>query len=127
MKATLLRECVRFALSKNTPDHHPEWGRWHHYSFVIQDKIVEFGLNRTGPPIPMYPDIAKIHAEVAAWRKAKGILNHRKPWDVVNIRLNKTGDLRQSKPCVCCMELLRTAGCRMVHYSTNTGFESITL
>jgi tRNA(Arg) A34 adenosine deaminase TadA len=119
----ILKECLRLASRKNKPDLHPDWGCFHHFSFIIQDQaIVGMGLNRLGDSlIHGYPRRSKIHSEVDVYRKVRGILVP-KPWDMVNIRLNKTSELRNSQPCTCCQQFIRAVGVRNVYFSTNDGF-----
>jgi hypothetical protein len=129
MKRSIMRECIRIAEEKNTPELHPEWGNFHHFSFVIQsNKIVEYGVNRTGaPPIGLgyNPEFGKIHSETDAYRKARGILDPNIHFDIVNIRLNKKNMLRLSKPCKCCFGFLQSLNCKSIHFSTDTGFAKI--
>ena len=87
-------------------------------------------MNRRSEPLRYYcrsKNAKGRHAEVDAYRKAKGILNHDDRFEIVNIRLNKNSDLRISKPCAFCHDFLKAVGCRIVHYSTNEGFERIRL
>lgn len=130
MKKTVLRECERIAVSKN--ELHPEWGvGYHHFSFIIQNnKIIEMGMNRAGPPLVEFgynEKFGKIHAETDAYRKARGILDLSRTFEVVNIRLNKRGLLRLSKPCGCCYEFLFVMGCKAVFFSTEIGFAKMAL
>jgi len=125
MRKRILKECLRIARSKCNPESHPEYYNYIHFSFIIQNnKIIEYGFNRPGPPLDGfgYPDFGKIHSENDAYRKARGILDSQKPFDIINIRLNKGGDLRVSKPCSCCHSFLKVVGCRNVYFSTECGF-----
>jgi hypothetical protein len=129
VKKRILRDCLRIALSKNKS--HPEWGNYHHFSFIVQGgKILEVGFNRSGSAVEgfgygsEYPQ--KIHAENDVYRKARGILDFGKPFDVINIRLNKRGEVRISKPCECCLNFLSAVGCRNVYFSTEVGFARMT-
>lgn len=120
MKATILRECVRIAREKNLK----RSGNFRHFSFVIQrNKIVEYGMNvgRAKPPIHFgYPEKAGIHSETFAYKRAKGLLNG-ESFEMVNIRLNRSGDLKLSKPCPCCYALLQDVGCVAVWFSVDGG------
>lgn len=123
MKTSILRECARRAINKLP--RHPQ-STWKHFSFIISDgKILSCGVNRTGEPDPSYPEHCKIHAEVDAFRKARGILDS--DFDVVNIRMNKNGHIRMSAPCPHCENFLRSVKCSSVFYSTNEGFEEFVL
>jgi tRNA(Arg) A34 adenosine deaminase TadA len=129
MRSKLLRQCLQIAVNKNRPDLHPEWGNHVHFCFVVQgNKIVEWGTNRPGNAdriCGFNPIRHKIHAEVDAYRKAKGLLNKRETFEVVNIRLNKDGKTRLAAPCSCCTNFLDVVGCDRVYFSTNVGWESI--
>jgi tRNA(Arg) A34 adenosine deaminase TadA len=129
MKNTILRECLRIARSKNTPELHPEFYHFPHYSFIVEaNKIVAWGTNRhsgTLNPHWGYTTKHKTHAETAAYQKAKGILSHSKTFECVNIRLNKLGELRLSKPCMCCHNFLSSLGCKIVYFSTEQGFAKL--
>ncbi len=129
MRKRILRECLRIARAKCNPNH-PQYGCYIHFSFIVQDnKIIEYGVNREGTPLEGfgYPEFGKIHSENDAYRKAKGVLNNQKSFEVVNIRLNKQGETRLSKPCECCYAFLGVVGCRDVYFSTEEGFEKVSL
>jgi deoxycytidylate deaminase len=59
------------------------------------------------------------HAEVDAIRKAKS------PVTLVVVRTNKKGDLRNSKPCSICWELIHDSGIKEVFYSDEEGIHRI--
>ena len=61
--------------------------------------------------VPQY-----IHAEMTAYKKAKGLLNKKK-FSCVNIRLGKDAETKLSKPCHCCISWLCNVGCVEVWYS----------
>lgn len=126
MRRTILKECLRIARRRNTPKLHSEFGRFHHFSFIVQNNtIIEYGTNRVGS-IPalehFYLERSKIHSEACAYSRAKGLLSNT-AFEVVNIRLNKKGVLRGSKPCKCCSAFLEAVGATHIYYSTNDGFE----
>ena len=128
VKKSILRQCLRISRQKNNPKLHPEFGKFHHFSFVIQNnKILEWGTNKTGDPLTKfgYPEYGKMHSENSAYFKAKGILDHSKPWEMVNIRLNKRNEIRVSKPCKCCSSYLRILGCKMVWFTTEAGWAKV--
>lgn len=120
----ILTDCLKKAIQKNTAELHPQWGRYHHFSFVIQDGgIVEYATNQSGRPlIHGYAPTAMIHSEVAAYRRARGLLTPRRPWDMVNIRLNKKNELRCSRPCTCCYKFITSLGVRHIWFSNELGF-----
>ena len=134
MRKSILRDCIRIAKEKNRPDVHPEWGNFHHYSFIIQNnKIIEMGTNRDIHIGAMrhlgYSDTSKIHSEVDAYNKAKGHPDFDKnsSFEVVNIRLNRTNEIRLSKPCSCCFNFLNSLGAKSCHFTTEVGFAKLAL
>jgi tRNA(Arg) A34 adenosine deaminase TadA len=130
MKKSLLKLALNIAKAK--VDNHTEY--WRHYTFIVQDnKIVSWSPNQDSDPPVHYGYKArfkrmdagyrpKIHSEIACYRKAKGILD-RKPFEIINIRLNKHKVMRLSKPCICCYSLLQELGCSKFYYSSDYGFQ----
>jgi len=122
MKKKLLAECLNIAIKNNTPLKHPQWDCYKHFSFIIQNnKIIEWGTNRQGSAMIYlgYAPYQKIHSEVDAYFKARGIMDRNKPFEVINIRLNKTSHLKVSNPCKCCLAFLNHLGCKRIWYSTD--------
>jgi len=120
MKRKLLYECVERAYEYLTK--HPQYNCYKHYSFIIQNnKIVGFGMNRVGTPLTIYKDHCKIHSETDAYFQVKGIMD-KAEFDVVNIRMDKQGSLKNSKPCLCCYNFLKNCGCRNIWFSNEIGF-----
>lgn len=72
-----------------------------------------------------YPAYSKLHAEYVAYRRARGIMDLGQPFEVVNIRLNRSGRVKLSAPCPCCFKFLKTLGCRSIWFSTEAGFAKI--
>lgn len=128
MKKNLLRECWRIACEKI--DRHPE-KNFIHFAFVVHNnKIISTGINREHVPPIHYGYqkrstnigfMPKLHAEVDAYHKAKGLLKGEQ-FEMVNIRLNRQLDMRMSKPCPCCYELLKALNCKCFYYSSEVGF-----
>lgn len=130
MKKSIIRECVRISKSKNSPRTHPEWGNFHHFSFIVQDnKILGWATNKTGEASKVlgFGDKNKIHSEPSAYAKAKGLLNSTKSFECVNIRLTRLDRLKISKPCDCCFRFLKIMGCSFVYFSTESKFMRLTL
>lgn len=128
MKKILFRDCIRIAKDKN--NFHPV-GKYskRHFSFLIQDnKIVEIGFNRNADPLPGYPSYGKIHSENDVYRKAKGIMDFSRRWDLINVKMNKKGDVCISKPCKCCCNFLFNLGCKSVWFTNGVqGFSRVIL
>lgn len=113
MKRKLLLECLAEAIKLNPKHNQP----YRHFSFIIvENKIVSCGMNRSGPPIARlgYPDYAKQHSEFVAFQKAYSVGE-----TLVNIRLTKRNRLRNSMPCQCCLNFLKSLGVREVWFSTD--------
>jgi len=127
MRKRILEHCLQIAKSKNTPELHPDWGSYHHFSFVVQaNKIIEWGTNKKGTVWEVHGfnnRRHKIHSEVDAARKAKGLLDKNKPFEMVNIRLSRASIPRKAAPCKCCTSFLSVVGCKKVHYTTDSGWD----
>lgn len=130
MKRSILNHAIRCSLDNLKKHPMYQARRWLHYSFIVQsNKIIEWGMNRAGEP-PVHfgyharieDNEPKIHAELDAWRKAKLLLKHGESFDILNIRLNRLGQFRLSKPCVCCFTVMRELGCKTFYYSSEVGF-----
>ena len=126
MKKSLLIDCLR--MCKAHLPKHPEWESYKHYSVIIQsNQIIEWGTNRTAAPLIGYTNHSKFHSENAAYFRARGLLERNKSFEVVNIRFNKQGDLKLSRPCICCVSFLKFLGCSIVYFSTELGFAKLSL
>lgn len=140
MKKSVIKDAMRTALDK-LPTHPERNGCYIHFSFIIQDgSIICFGVNNRhtivkvnwgyhrrhkGEGAGFRP---KGHSEINAYKKAVRMtkFDARKPFEIINIRLNNAGELRISKPCECCYELLKCFGCRKFWYSTTVeGFLAV--
>ena len=124
MKARIIEECLR--ISRRQLFKHPKikYSGSLHYSFVVQSgKVVEWGMNREGKPPSFlgFDKHSKLHAEVVAYRKARGLLDKLVPFQLINVRINRSGELRNSYPCPCCLGYLETLNCSEVWFSTNAG------
>jgi tRNA(Arg) A34 adenosine deaminase TadA len=106
---------------------HSELDNFPHYSFVVKNgKIISWAKNsKVEPPLhygyhrPWDEGYKpKYHAELAAYKKCPV----KPPFEIINVRMNKQGLLRISKPCAVCARLMTTLGCRKFYYSFNNGF-----
>ena len=131
MKSTIIRDALRIAQEKLPA--HPQFDYWPHYTFVVQsNKIVEWGYNTPQEPAKhlgynarISHGVSKTHAELNAYRAAKGLLNPNKSFEIVNIRLSRQGSIRNSQPCACCFSFLSDLGCTHCWFSTDCGFAKI--
>ena len=128
MKKSLLRKALRIAYDQLSQ--HPQLDHYPHYSFIIlRNKILAWATNTSQEPRIHYgyhrnwdgTYRPKMHAELHAYHKA----NVTTPFEIINIRLNKSGGLRLSKPCYPCFKLLTTLGCRRFWYTDESGFNYI--
>jgi tRNA(Arg) A34 adenosine deaminase TadA len=126
MKKSLLTDAIRIAQSKK--ERHNQRNHYMIWSFVVVDnKIIEYGENHSGVPSdPMYRNRSsdnfksKTHAECAAWFKAKGLIGQ-SSFEMINVRLTKTGKLKLSAPCPCCRNFLSRIGCKNVYFTLDEG------
>jgi len=127
VKRILFDIALKTALEKLNS--HPEYDCYPHFSFIVQDnKILGYGMNMKGvPPIHfgyhtrLNGGIPKLHSEFVAYKKMVGLLNN-KPFEVINIRLNRRGEIKNSGACSCCYNFLKEAGCKNIYYSTEIGW-----
>jgi deoxycytidylate deaminase len=106
-------------------------GSYKHFTFILRgNKILSIGWNdlhandaKINGKYIKYP-LGGIHSEAAAIEKLNDFNNCRK-LTLLNIRLNKKGILRLSKPCEHCNNLLLAIGFNKIYYSTNEGFIKI--
>ncbi len=66
------------------------------------------------------PQKVSLHAELAALIRAREDVE-----TLIVCRINKSGDLRNSKPCPVCSLALEEAGVEEVWFSTDKGFEKL--
>lgn len=123
MNRNVIRQSI--AIAKDRLRNHPEYdkGGFLHFSFiVVHNKILEVGVNHQGePPLHYgYEDYSKVHSEVSAYKKARGLLGKDK-FEIVNVRFTRSYKLKLSKPCPNCEYLLRQLGCERFFYTTNDG------
>lgn len=124
MKKSLFNEAIKIARSEI--DRHPEKRHFLHWSFVVvNNKVVNWATNLGVEPPRHYGyhkrnGVPKTHSEIRAW-----LVRRPKVFELINVRLNKRGDIRLSKPCECCYELMNELGCTKFYYSSEVGFLSL--
>lgn len=128
MKQKIITQCIRIA--KRSLASHPELNNFPHLSFIVQDKkLIEWATNSCHEP-PIHfgysreeePDFRpKLHSELWAFKRARGLLNNG-PFEILNIRLNRLGKIKLSRPCKKCFKLLASLGCKTFYYSSDCGF-----
>lgn len=133
MNKRVLQSCLREAVKKLSTDsrsNETNLSHYHHYSFVIiRNEIIEWGRNRQ-LKVPLHwgydNSFQGLHSEMAAYKKASGILGN-SDFDMVNIRLSKKLFMLNSMPCEHCQRMLRELGCGHIWFSTEYGFEKLKL
>lgn len=128
MKKLLLEETLKIA--RKGLKTHPEFNNFPHWSFIVfKNKIISFGVNKKQIPpkhfgYHQHSDptfLPKFHSELDALKKSKIKDN----FNVINIRLNKQGQTRNSMPCKNCRILLRNFGCKKVYFTTEIGWGTL--
>ena len=66
------------------------------------------------------PQKISLHAELAALVRAKADVH-----TLIVCRINRTSDLRLSRPCPVCMLAMQEAGVQEIWFSTNSGFRRL--
>lgn len=121
MKRRLLGDCVQDAIQ--SMNKHPDRKGYLHFSYIVQNNsIIGKGYNRKSNPLPGYPSYGKLHSEPDAYAQCKGLLQKNQPWSMINVRLSKLGELKISKPCICCHSFLKRLECKEVWFTTPLGF-----
>lgn len=125
MKKSLQKQILDICFKKL--QRHPELNNFPHYSFIVKNgKVISWATNsKVEPPrhFGYHRDWdktyrPKYHAELAAYRKNP----IRSPFQIINVRMNKQGLLRMSKPCRACTKLMTALGCVKFYYSFQEGF-----
>lgn len=106
----------------------PDFKRNFHVTFILnKKKLISIGVNskktHTCSLNYKYRGEVGTHSELAAINQLRfrGVQN----FTVVNIRLNSKNEVRMSKPCCGCADMLKQFSVKKVYYSTNDGtFES---
>lgn len=129
MTRNILTTCIRIAQSRggNT---HPSWySHSLHYSFIVQNNaILSLGLNRpntTNPKHYGYPSYAGLHAEIDAYKKARGILEEDQ-FELINIRLlrikkDEFYQIGMAAPCRPCLDFILSQSCTNIYFTTENG------
>lgn len=97
-----------------------------HVSIILHKKrVVGVGTNSFGSTHPKAKQIGypydEMHSELdALLRVDKGLLKKRPKLDLINVRFNRFGELRMSRPCHMCMPWCQ-ALFRTIWYTTDEG------
>jgi len=102
---------------------------------LYKRKIVSIGINstKTHPDIKKLNysseegedlrNIARTHSELNCILKVKNKLNYKNLKDItfINVRIDKMGNAKYSKPCNGCSDLLKRIGYKNIYYSGECG------
>lgn len=99
--------------------------RYHHLTLILdKGRVLAVGRNDEKSTHPLAKKYGYwgcvVHSELAAIVKLRGTRVPRRA-SIFNIRVDKHGTVRHSKPCAKCQRLLRDYGVRQVKYTTDTG------
>jgi hypothetical protein len=136
MKRSILKQCLSIAHS--TIEKHPQYNFYLHWSFIVQrNKLMGYATNDAGSDVPVHLGYqsrlkgeyqAKRHSEWNCYRRVKGILVPGKSFEIVNIRLNKKGQIKNSQPCSCCFSFLKEmCDCSHCYFTTDEGIWAKTI
>jgi len=126
----ILDECNRIALAQYSAH---KADTFKHWAFIYQNgHLLEVGQNKLNDPVGLerygYKDSRhSLHAEAVALRKAYGLLDRRKSWIMVNIRISALKQLTMAAPCSICRPFIRACGCTTCYFSINGGFAKTVL
>ena len=97
--------------------------RYIHFSYIMKrNRIVVWGINKAWVTHPLAARynyrFDTIHSEIDALSKLKR-QRLKDEYDLVNIRLNQSGEVRLSRPCKICRTVLSQFNIKDIYYSTN--------
>jgi hypothetical protein len=129
MNANVLLECLRRSLANSSK--HGQYRNYMHYSYaIVGNAIWATGVNKSTTPPKHFgynnrvPD-PKVHSELDAYMKLRKMTSiQNTEWELVNVRVNRSGEFKMSKPCEVCQSWLKTLGCVRVTYTTEKGWET---
>jgi deoxycytidylate deaminase len=116
-------------LSRNLIECTPH--QFKHFSFAIKrNAIYSVGWNKPWQTHPLglrfHHKISSIHSEISCLSKLNVVPAEFSKFTIINVRLDKEGTVRLSKPCQCCQNMLAAFGITEVYYSSNSGgFEKL--
>ncbi len=97
--------------------------RWMHWTFIYQDgSLIEWGTNLNAVSVQNKRFGYKegrhyIHAETVAFKRASGLLDRRKSWQLLNVRLRTTLQTGLSCPCPVCLGFIKACGCSIAYFT----------
>jgi len=132
MTNNVLRQCLRSSLDGMAT--HNQYKHYIHFSFgIVGNTVRVVGTNKSAVPPRHFGYHSrvtepKIHSELDAYQRLRKMVPLSKvDWELVNVRVNRTGEMKVSKPCPVCQVWLKAVGCERVTYTTEDGWHSIVL
>lgn len=133
MNKRILRTCLCEAIKRLSTDSRTNLvniSHYNHFSYIVcRNEVIEWGRNRQ-LRIPLHwgydNSYQGLHSEMAAYKKAVGILGN-KDFMMVNIRLSNRLHMLNSMPCAHCQRILKELGCEQIWYTTEEGFKRMKL
>lgn len=124
---------------KNLPTHplYNEKKCFLHYSFlVVNEDILMWATNNRITPDKRWgyeklrrwdnSYVPGTHSELGVIQKCFHFLKHQvKEWGIINIRLNRNGELRLSAPCFVCRGWLNALGCSKIVFTVENGWSKM--
>lgn len=100
-------------------------GRCRHLTFICKrNKIIAIGQNSYSKSHPLSNKFNHLnncrHSEVSAIVNFPYSIGDINRFDIYNVRVNKKGELRLSRPCGNCQSLLNHFNIREIYYSTDS-------
>lgn len=105
---------------------------WKHVSIILDGKTpVSYGFNHPYKTHPIgYKYLHRyhsLHSEVHAIVSYKGKVSDFKRLSILNIRLDRDGIVKMSRPCCNCLPLLLNLGFKQIFFTNKDGdFEELT-
>jgi tRNA(Arg) A34 adenosine deaminase TadA len=101
-------------------------GKTRHVSFLVRrNKILSVGWNSKIKSHPLSHKFkywnGSVHSELHAITRFRGSVSDISTCDLWNVRIDRIGDIRLSKPCIKCMKLLIAFKVRNIYYTNNLG------
>lgn len=136
MKKAVLQHLIKKCRKDLLSGRHPQKDNFIHWTFLVRNgRIVSQGVNRPIEPSRYYgyhsvlrcdsdSFTPKWHSELDALHRSGFCL---RDYIAVNVRLNKTGELRLSLPCTGCRRILKVMNCEKVYFTSESGWGQLTL
>lgn len=100
--------------------------RCKHFSFIVQrSNILAVGQNQQWQTHPIAQEFghkfSSVHSELDAWIKIRHRNVDLSKCRLINVRINRFEDVKISRPCVCCSNLLQSFGLTDWTWTLNGG------